>query len=114
MNDNLTTNASNEAESPAFLVGAVIGSFMPDTIYIIPPYNNHVRFFNVHPNIPKSRAIIEFLKGNDKDPDGDFIVSFQADCKIDGNKLKCVKSDYGQKWETSIDISTIKVDKNFH
>jgi hypothetical protein len=25
MNDNLTTNASNEAESPAFLVGAVIG-----------------------------------------------------------------------------------------
>ena len=26
MNDNLTTNASNEAESPAFLVGAVIGS----------------------------------------------------------------------------------------
>jgi hypothetical protein len=23
MNDNLTTNASNEAESPAFLVGAV-------------------------------------------------------------------------------------------
>ena len=24
MNDNLTTNASNEAESPAFLVGAVI------------------------------------------------------------------------------------------
>lgn len=27
MNDNLTTNASNEAESPAFLVGAVSGSF---------------------------------------------------------------------------------------
>ena len=26
MNDNLTTNASNEAESPAFLVGAVICS----------------------------------------------------------------------------------------
>ena len=26
MNDNLTTNASNEAESPAFLVGAVSGS----------------------------------------------------------------------------------------
>lgn len=25
MNDNLTTNASNEAERPAFLVGAVIG-----------------------------------------------------------------------------------------
>ena len=27
MNDNLTTNASNEAESPAFLVGAVSGSY---------------------------------------------------------------------------------------
>jgi hypothetical protein len=27
MNDNLTTNASNEAESPAFLVGAVSTSF---------------------------------------------------------------------------------------
>lgn len=26
MNDNLTTNASNEAENPAFLVGAVSGS----------------------------------------------------------------------------------------
>jgi len=26
MNDNLTANASNEAEIPAFLVGAVIGS----------------------------------------------------------------------------------------
>ena len=29
MNDNLTTNASNEAESPAFLVGAVISSGNP-------------------------------------------------------------------------------------
>ena len=27
MNDNLTTNASNEAETPAFLVGAVISRF---------------------------------------------------------------------------------------
>ena len=27
MNDDLTTNASNEAESPAFLVGAVISRF---------------------------------------------------------------------------------------
>ncbi len=27
MNDNITTNASNEAESPAFLVGAVISRF---------------------------------------------------------------------------------------
>lgn len=29
MKDNLTTNASNEAESPAFLVGAVSGSATP-------------------------------------------------------------------------------------
>ena len=32
MNDNLTTNASNEAESPAFLVGAVIGSAFRSTL----------------------------------------------------------------------------------
>lgn len=91
-------------------VGAVIGGFMADTIYIVPPYNNHVRFFKVHPNIPNSRAIIEFLKGNDKDPDGDFIVSFQADCEIDGDQLKCIRSDFGQKWETVIDVDMIKVD----
>jgi uncharacterized protein (DUF2236 family) len=30
MNDNLTTNASKEAESPAFLVGAVMGSAYSD------------------------------------------------------------------------------------
>lgn len=30
MNDNLTTNASNEAESPAFLVGAVMRSAVLD------------------------------------------------------------------------------------
>jgi hypothetical protein len=28
MNDNLTTNASNEAESPTFLVGAASGSLL--------------------------------------------------------------------------------------
>jgi hypothetical protein len=33
MNDNLITNASNEAESPAFLVGAVSGSLSHD-IYL--------------------------------------------------------------------------------
>ena len=32
MNDNLTTNASNEAESPACLVGAVIGSAFRSTL----------------------------------------------------------------------------------
>ena len=32
MNDNTTTNASNEAEIPAFLVGAVIGSAFRSTL----------------------------------------------------------------------------------
>jgi len=111
--DNLTKKVPDEAESPAFLVGAVMGSFMPDTIYIIPPYNNHVRFLRVCPNIPKSSAIIEFLKGNDKDPEGDFLIAFTAECKIEGSILKCIRSDYGHKWETSIDIAMIKFDKNF-
>lgn len=110
---NRNTNVEGSHVSPACAKRHVIGSFMSDTIYVIPPYNNHVRFFNVNPDIRNSRAIIEFLKGNDKDPDGDFIVSFQADCKIDDNNLKCIRSCYGQKWETSIDISAIKVDGNF-
>lgn len=111
----MTKNTKDEGShvSPACAKRHVIGSFMSNTIYIIPPYNNNVRFFNVHPDIQNSRAIVEFLKGNDKDPDSDFIVDFQADCKIDGNKLKCIRSDYGQKWETLIDINTVKVDVNF-
>lgn len=90
----------------------VIGNFMSETIYIIYPYCNHVRFFNVCPNIPNSRAIIEFLDGNLKNP-GDFIESFQADCEIEGNNLKCIRSDYGQKWEALIDINSIEIDENF-
>ena len=39
MNDNLTTNASDEAESPAFLVGAVSGSFYWTTQYYHPDNN---------------------------------------------------------------------------
>jgi hypothetical protein len=31
--NNLTTNASNEAESPAFLVGAVISRFYSQVIF---------------------------------------------------------------------------------
>ena len=37
MNDNLTTNASNEAESPAFWVGAVMPSIK--LIYCVIPSN---------------------------------------------------------------------------
>lgn len=91
----------------------VFRHFTSDTIYIIPPYNNHVRFFKVHPNIRNSGVIVQFLKGNDKDPGGDFIISFQAECKIEGSKLKCIRSDYGLKWETVIDLDMIKPDKNF-
>ena len=36
MNDNLTTNASDEAESPAFLVGTVISRF--DSEVFVPPF----------------------------------------------------------------------------
>jgi hypothetical protein len=49
MNDNLTTNASNEAESPAFLVGAV-GSSVSDVVH----------WFNVKV-INNRREIVEFL-----------------------------------------------------
>jgi hypothetical protein len=36
MKDNLTTNASNEAENPAFLVGDVISRF--DSEVFVPPF----------------------------------------------------------------------------
>jgi hypothetical protein len=42
MNDNLTTNASNEAESPAFLVGAVMRSSLSKSEYM----KKVVRYYN--------------------------------------------------------------------
>ena len=44
MNDNLTTNASNEAESPAFLVGAVSGSACPFILGEIAVFESWFRF----------------------------------------------------------------------
>jgi hypothetical protein len=35
MNNNLTTNASNEAESPAFLVGAVMPSYSLEEVRLL-------------------------------------------------------------------------------
>ena len=35
MNDNLTTNASDEAENPAFLVGAVVPSYSLEEVRLL-------------------------------------------------------------------------------
>ena len=91
----------------------VIRDFISDTIYIIEPFNNHVRFNRVWPHIIGSRTRIEFLIGNDKDPDGDFILEFIADCEIESDRLIVKRSDFGRIWETSIPISNIKLDPNF-
>lgn len=104
---------SSISQKPKFHKHSVIGRYISDTIYIIPPYNNHVRFYKVWPNIPNSRPLIEFLKGNDKDPDGDFLLVFTADCEIKNDNLLVKRSDFGQKWETSIPLSSIKEDLNF-
>lgn len=91
---------------------SVIGSFLSDTIYIIPPFNNHIRFYNVWPNIPNSRPIVEFLKG-DATNEEKFVLEFTADCEIKSGNLIVKRSDFGQIWETSIPLSNIKVDLNF-
>ena len=59
MNNNLTTNASDEAESPAFLVGAVIGSILRWGFRII--NWNHFRI-KAHNGKPRIKRIIK-LKG---------------------------------------------------
>jgi len=59
MNNNLTTNASNEAERPAFLVGAVIGSIFRWGFRII--NWNHFRI-KAHNGKPRIKRIIK-LKG---------------------------------------------------
>jgi hypothetical protein len=44
MNDNLTTNASNEAESPAFLVGAVISRL---TLHVHNDIEEAAKFYKI-------------------------------------------------------------------
>lgn len=64
MNDNLTTNASNEAESPAFLVGAVISRL------------KSIRRFNLA-HYREGEFSIDTER--EYDGDGDYIDSYEID-----------------------------------
>ena len=88
----------------------VLKKFIANKIYIISPFNNHIRFFRVYPEIVKSNSIIEFMRGN-PDKKNELISVFTAYCEIVKNKLVVKRSDWGQTWETKIDLSDIKVDK---
>ena len=88
----------------------VLKNFIANKIYIISPINNHVRFFRVYPEILESNSIIEFMKGN-PDKKNDLISVFTGYCKIVKNKLVVKRSDWGQIWETKIDLSNIKEEK---
>ena len=88
----------------------VLKNFIANKIYIISPFNNHIRFFRVDPKNVKSNSIIEFMEGN-PDKKNDLISVFTAYCKIIKNKLVVKRSEWGQIWETKIDLSNIKIDK---
>ena len=88
----------------------VLKNFIANKIYIIVPFKNHVRFFRVYPEIVKSNSIIEFMGGNPNKKD-ELISAFTAYCKIVKNKLVVKRSEWGQIWETKINLSDIKVDK---
>ena len=90
----------------------VLKNFIANKIYIISPFNNHVRFFRVYPEIIGSNSIIEFLEGN-PDKKNDLISVFTAYCKIVKNKLVVKRSEWGQIWETKINLSDITEDPNF-
>ena len=92
----------------------VLKNFIANKIYIIVPFKNHVRFFRVYPEIFESNSIIEFMKGN-PNKKNELISVFTAYCEIVKNKLVVKRSEWGQIWETEIDLSNIKVDKkNFN
>ena len=88
----------------------VLKNFIANKIYIIVPFKNHVRFFRVYPEIIRSNSIIEFLEGN-PDKKDDLISVFTCYCKIVKNKLVVKRSEWGQIWETKIDLSDIKEEK---
>ena len=88
----------------------VLKNFIANKIYKISPFNNHVRFFRVYPEIVKSNSIIEFMEGN-PDKKNALIAVFTAYCKIVKNKLVVKRSEWGQIWETEINLSDIKIDK---
>ena len=90
----------------------VLKNFIANKIYIIVPFKNHVRFFRVYPEILESNSIIEFMKGNPKNK-YELISAFTAYCKIVKNKLVVKRSEWGQIWETKIDLSDITEDSNF-
>jgi hypothetical protein len=87
-----------------------IGCFIEDAIYIIAPFNNHVKFSKLYPNIEKSRKYITFLKPN---PGTDLITDFVADFRWDGDNIIVERSDCGQYWRASIPIEKISIDKNY-
>ena len=88
----------------------VLKNFIANKIYIISPFNNHIRFFRVYPDIESSSSIIEFLKANPVKKNA-LISVFTAYCEIVKNKLVVKRSEWGQIWETKIDLSNIKIDK---
>ena len=88
----------------------VLKNFVVSKIYIISPFNNHVRFFRVYPEILGSNSIIEFMKGN-PNKENDLISAFTGYCEIVKNKLVVKRSEWGQIWETKIDLSDIKEEK---
>ena len=88
----------------------VLKNFIANKIYLIVPFKNHVRFFRVYPEIVKSNSIIEFMKGNPQKKD-ELISAFTGYCKIVKNKLVVKRSEWGQIWETEINLSDIKIDK---
>ena len=90
----------------------VLKNFIANKIYIISPFNNHVRFFRVYPEIVKSNSIIEFMKGN-PDKKNELISVFTGYCEIVKNKLVVKRSEWGQIWKTEINLSDIKEDSNF-
>ena len=88
----------------------VLKNFIANKIYIISPFNNHIRFFRVYSDIKLSSSIIEFLKADPVKKNA-LISVFTAYCKIVKNKLVVKRSEWGQIWETKIDLSDIKIDK---
>jgi hypothetical protein len=110
---NISIFFMNTLQKPQLPKYSVLGKFLTGTIYIVHPFNNHIRFYNVWPNIPNSRAIVEFLKGNGKYPNGDFLLVFTAECEIENDNLMVKRSNFGQTWQTSIPLSSIEKDSNF-
>jgi len=90
----------------------VLKNFVANKIYIISPFNNHIRFFRVYPEILESHSIIEFMRGNPKKKN-ELISVFTGYCEIVKNKLVVKRSDWGQIWETKIDLSDITEEPNF-